>query len=590
MGRFARRVPAAALAAFLLMCAGCGGGAAGYVQPPPPAPDFSLNLSASTLSVAQGNASTPINMSVAGQNGFSGAVNVTLNGLPSGVTSNPASPFTVMTGESLPVVFGVAASVATGNIEIVAQGTSGAVSHSATLILTVQSSLGYTARVYANPALQGGPAPYKFLAYDQKRQLVYLSAPAGIDVFDVQKSAFRPTGLTLYCPSFHSTGPCPDDDVREMALLPDGSRLAAADFGSQNLYVFDPDTPNTPAIATWFSTTPYGPARVAPTNNQTVFVALSAEATSAQSCTQCLAELDLAVSPPTIQSFSQAELANITASPLAQADAAGDRVVLAFATATGGPLGIWDAVHQTFNLTATTEIASDLSVSADGNLFATAPGAAIEVHSIDANLQATVVSSFSVPSSAQVPNHVAVPGMSMHPTGALVYQPFLTGAPPPPPQPGVPPAPGPQSGIDILSARSGELLQRVFLPEPLAATSADIDGRHAGFIALDGTGQNIFAITTSGLTIVQLTHVPLGIGTVLPAAGPAAGGATLTIRGSGFQQGMTGTLGGKTVSVVFKDMNTITVTTPALAAGAQRLLLRNPDGETTALDAAYVSN
>ena len=53
---------------------------------------------------------------------------------------------------------------------------------------------------------------------------------------------------------------------------------------------------------------------------------------------------------------------------------------------------------------------------------------------------------------------------------------------------------------------------------------------------------------------------------------------------------MIATLGGKPAAVIFKDMNTISVTTPALAAGAQQLALRNPDGASWALDAAYVSN
>jgi hypothetical protein len=51
-------------------------------------------------------------------------------------------------------------------------------------------------------------------------------------------------------------------------------------------------------------------------------------------------------------------------------------------------------------------------------------------------------------------------------------------------------------------------------------------------------------------------NVPLRIGTISPATGPAAGGTTLTIRGSGFQSGTSVTIGGKTASVVFKDMNT----------------------------------
>jgi|GEM_PF-1757413 len=83
---------------------------------------------------------------------------------------------------------------------------------------------------------------------------------------------------------------------------------------------------------------------------------------------------------------------------------------------------------------------------------------------------------------------------------------------------------------------------------------------------------------------------PARIGSLLPANGPVAGGTSVTLRGSGFQSGTTLTLGGKAVSVVFKDMNTLTFTTPSLAAGAQQLVVTNPNGESVALDAAFIAN
>jgi hypothetical protein len=93
-------------------------------------------------------------------------------------------------------------------------------------------------------------------------------------------------------------------------------------------------------------------------------------------------------------------------------------------------------------------------------------------------------------------------------------------------------------------------------------------------------------VTTSGLTIVQLANVPLGIGSIAPASG-AAGGASGTIRGSGFQSTTKAALGGKQASVTFKDMNTLSIVTPALSPGPQQLVLVNPDGESVALNAAF---
>jgi hypothetical protein len=99
-----------------------------------------------------------------------------------------------------------------------------------------------------------------------------------------------------------------------------------------------------------------------------------------------------------------------------------------------------------------------------------------------------------------------------------------------------------------------------------------------------------FALTASGLTVIQLARVPLGIGTITPASGSSSGGATLTIRGSGFQTGATATIGGKSVAVTFADMNTLKITTPALNAGKCRIAVTNPDGEMTSLDASFTAN
>jgi hypothetical protein len=53
--------------------------------------------------------------------------------------------------------------------------------------------------------------------------------------------------------------------------------------------------------------------------------------------------------------------------------------------------------------------------------------------------------------------------------------------------------------------------------------NTDVDGLHGGFLTIDENGQRLFALTTNGLTIVQLANVPLGIGTLTPSSGSAAG-------------------------------------------------------------------
>ena len=125
----------------------------------------------------------------------------------------------------------------------------------------------------------------------------------------------------------------------------------------------------------------------------------------------------------------------------------------------------------------------------------------------------------------------------------------------------------------------------------------DVDGLHGSFFTTDENGQRLFAITSSdgtpqnsALTIIQLVAVPLGIGTIAPATVPAASGAILTIRGSGFQSNATVSINGKSASVTFKDVNTLVVVTPSLTPGSQQIAITNPDGESVSLDAAFTAN
>jgi hypothetical protein len=584
-----RGIVLALLTLALVACSGCGGGssAAQELANPSVSPDFAIVVSAASLTVSQGSTSPSLTISVSGQGGFNDPVAVTMTGLPSGVVSNPASPIAIAPGSSVAILFAAGPYAAAGAFAITANGVSGSLAHSATFSLSVQSTVGYSAQVYANSAFSGQSSPYKFLLYDKMRQLLYFSAPGSIDVFDLQAGAFKPNGLALDCPNLKSPGACPNDDIRGLALAPDASQLFAADFGSQNIYLLDPDTPATPATAVPVVSTGDNPTHVAATNSRTLFVALSAQATPSGICTACLSQLDLTATPLAIESSPEPVVSNLVGSPLLQADAAGDRVFFAYATpSAGGPLGLW-ASPGTFTISTTTETPTDLAVAPDGTLFATAVGGSIEVHGVDSSL--SLIGTFAVPAQS-LAARVPVPGIAMHPSGALVYQPFLSGAPPAPPQPGVPPAAGPQSGVDILDSHTGQLRLRVLLPEPLSATSADTNGLQAQFIVVDETGQRIFALTVSGLTIVQLVNVPLGIGTLFPAAGSAAGGTVVTVRGSGFQPATTVTLGGKSVTTTFKDANTLLLTAPPLPPGLQPLVLSNPDGETVSLAAAFVAN
>jgi hypothetical protein len=84
-----------------------------------------------------GTITAPFVISIAGQNGFSGAVNVAITGLPQGATSSPPSPLTILTFGTQQVSLFIPPSTPTGALSIDFNATSGSLSHSAKVTLTV---------------------------------------------------------------------------------------------------------------------------------------------------------------------------------------------------------------------------------------------------------------------------------------------------------------------------------------------------------------------------------------------------------------------------------------------------------------------
>jgi len=421
------------------------------------------------------------------------------------------------------------------------------------------------------------PGLYKFLLYDQTRQRIYLTNIDHVDLFDLQQQIFL-------APIEPPDGPPPDAGLRGLAMTPDASQLIVADFGAQSVYLLDPvlGTGSTVPVGGVPGFTNSGPARVAATSTQTVFVGLSGEGGSSGACSACLAQMNLTASPPTIQPAPQPEVTSLTGAPLIQSSAAGDQVFLAFGSAPGGPLAYWTATAPNQFTTSTANASTaDLGTAADGTMFAMQVSGATEIHASDLSLTAVPTSA----ELAQIPGRESVPGVTLHPSGALIYQPFLTGAPG---------SAGVKGGVDIIDAHSGALRFRLFLPQQFMT---DVDGLHGSFLTTDENGQRLFAITSSdgtaqnaALTVVQLAVVPLGIGAISPTTAAASGGTTLAIRGSGFQTGATVSFNGKSATVSFKDVNTLSVVTPSLVSGPQQMMITNHDGQTYSLDAAITAN
>jgi PQQ-like domain len=107
----------------------------GAAQSPP---DFTLTVTPASLSLTPGG-SAPVQVIATPLNGFTGSIALTISGLPSGVTATPAS-LTLMPGTSATVTLAAAQNTAAETGTATLSATSGTLSHTAQLSLTVAAA------------------------------------------------------------------------------------------------------------------------------------------------------------------------------------------------------------------------------------------------------------------------------------------------------------------------------------------------------------------------------------------------------------------------------------------------------------------
>jgi hypothetical protein len=195
---------------FLLLApvlTGCGGGS-GSTQATVsvPADDFSLALSSSSVVLSQGSTAAPIQVSLIGKNGFTATVPITLSGLPQGVVSNLGTSFSLAAGASDSLILGATTAAAAGAFTVTASATSGSLSHSAMLALTIKTSVlaslprtSYT-RTDSTIALDSSPAEprRRRIVYDFHNKHVFVANPAmnRVEVFS-NASQTRSTSIDV---------------------------------------------------------------------------------------------------------------------------------------------------------------------------------------------------------------------------------------------------------------------------------------------------------------------------------------------------------------------------------------------------------
>jgi hypothetical protein len=113
------------------------------VSAAPPPPDFSLAVSPASLTIVAGATGSPVSILATPLNSFSGTVAVTITGLPTGVTANPATlTLSPGTAQNTTLTAGAGAVAATPTVTFT--GTTASLTHTATLALTVQAAVSST--------------------------------------------------------------------------------------------------------------------------------------------------------------------------------------------------------------------------------------------------------------------------------------------------------------------------------------------------------------------------------------------------------------------------------------------------------------
>lgn len=383
--------------------------------------------------------------------------------------------------------------------------------------------------------------------YDPQRHWVYLSAGDHIDVFDADAGQY----LTPIVPPSLSGS----RTIGGLALTPDNSRLLAANTSDISVAIIDPDNPASgKAVQIPITTDVSGIQSIVATSNGTAFVDGISSTTSG--CGGELFELNLStlqVTHRTDLPFAGLQLGYNAFSRSSD----GSEVLLS------GPecqTILWNAATDSF--TQIRLVSNDSATSGDG-YWLSSDYVRLDSQLIQ-HMQAQIPGFFTNPL-----NSAYLRGEKMNASGSLVYSP-------------VPGSGTMQSnGVAVTDTNTGTLASFIMLPER-------IQQQVLSAMDYDEAGNRLFLITDSGLTVLQLEAAPLSIGYLNPAAGPASGGAAVTIRGSGFQSGAGVTIGGAAATTTFVDSSTLTVTVPAGTVGGARVSIQNPDGTTYSLDAGFV--
>jgi len=124
---------------WILLLAAWTVGCSSYTQNASSSADFSIQATPTSASLTAGGTGQSVTVTATAVSGFSGQVNVSLSGAPSGVTVSPSTLMLVL-GNPQQVMVTAGSGAAAGSATIVFTGTSSARTHTASVALTITST------------------------------------------------------------------------------------------------------------------------------------------------------------------------------------------------------------------------------------------------------------------------------------------------------------------------------------------------------------------------------------------------------------------------------------------------------------------
>jgi hypothetical protein len=389
---------------------------------------------------------------------------------------------------------------------------------------------------------------FTFLLYDAQRHWVYLSAGDHIDVFSADTNQF----LTPIVPPSVSGA----RQIKGLALTPDNSKLLVANFADVSIAIINPDNPTSSSVVKIPVSIVNAPgvADIAATSTGKAFVD-GVSGTFSGCANGQLFEVDLATLSVTLR--TDIPTMQVAANALSRTTT-GDHVLVAGVGGCGTYL--WSSATDQFG-TGIGLYSGSSTTSGDGYWFAS------DYIRLDSNMVQRMQTQFPEFYTALLYS-LDYAGEKFNASGSLLYSPVLQGF-----------GNVESNGIQITDTNLGSSLGQILLTEQISNAQIPMD--------FDEGNNRLFLITNKGLTLINLATPPLSIGYLSPATGPTSGSTVVKIRGSGFQSGATVTFGGATVQGTFVDSSTLQVSTPSGSAGGVRVSIKNPDGTSYSLDAAF---